>query len=94
MSFEEKPEYHEDIPTSQNGFKFELGKYYQHTNGSKLHVCGVLSTDNFGLCFAGEDIHGDIYAIGTTSDYAVDFNEISQDEFLDELVFEESGGGE
>ena len=62
--------------------KFELGKYYQHTTGCKLHICGIADTRIYGICFVGESDLGTLYHIGSEEEKAVNHAEITKEEFL------------
>lgn len=61
--------------------KFELGKYYQHTTGSKLYICGLGETIIYGSCLVGEDEHGDLIAVGKSEENAVNYSEITKEQF-------------
>jgi hypothetical protein len=62
--------------------KFELGKYYQHTTGSKLYICGISDTYYHGRCFVGENEYGELMPIGNTQENAMNYKEITKDEFV------------
>ena len=63
---------------------FELGKYYQHTAGVKLHICGIGDTQYYGKCFIGENEFGELIPVGCTEVNAVNYAEITKDEFIEE----------
>lgn len=62
--------------------KFELGKYYQHTTGTKIHICGLGETYYHGRCFVGENNNGELSPVGSDESSAVNFHEISKEEFI------------
>ena len=62
--------------------KFELGKYYQHTTGMKLHICGLSDTYYHGRCFVGENNKGELLPVGSDEASAVNFHEISKEQFI------------
>lgn len=61
--------------------KFELGKYYQHETGIKLHICGLCATQYHGRCFVGENDEGVLEPIDNKEENAVNFHEISKEKF-------------
>jgi hypothetical protein len=61
---------------------FELGKYYKHSTGKKLHICGLVDSYYYGNCFAGEDENGNLSDVGKDADNTVNWKEISKDEFI------------
>lgn len=34
--------------------RFEIGKFYEHTSGKQLHICGLVDTLLWGICFIAE----------------------------------------
>lgn len=63
--------------------RFELGKFYKHTTGEKLYICGVVDTNAYGKTLVGEDEYGNLIPIGN-HEYATDnYHEITKEEFLD-----------
>jgi hypothetical protein len=63
--------------------KFEVGRYYKHTTGEKLHICGVAHADIYmSPCYVAEDVYGNFKPVGTTADHAINYMEISRNEFL------------
>ena len=62
---------------------FELGKYYEHTAGNKLHVCGVCATHTYGKCLVAEDDRGKLIPVGESVYYAENYHEITKERFLD-----------
>ena len=63
--------------------RFELGKYYAHTTGDKLYICGLCDTKIYGRCLMGENRNGDFIPVGQDKDSAVNWHEISEEEFWD-----------
>lgn len=62
--------------------RFELGKYYQHTTGAKLYICGVGDTHYHGNSFIGENENGELSPVGRHEENAINFKEISKEEFV------------
>lgn len=63
--------------------KFELGKFYQHTTGEKLYICGVVDTNAYGKTLVGEDGYGNLSPIGNHEFATENYREITKEEFLD-----------
>ena len=62
--------------------KFELGKYYKHNAGEKLHICGVCESKIYGMCLMGENEYGEFSPIGRHKGATDNWYEISEEEFL------------
>ena len=62
--------------------KFELGKYYRHTSGRKLYICGLAETNTYDRCFVGEDEKGNLSPVGNTEENAINHVQITKEEFL------------
>lgn len=67
---------------TENKINFGLGKYYEHTTGHKLHVCGVCSTHAYGKCLVAEDDLGKLVPVGEDEYAAENYHEITREEFL------------
>lgn len=65
---------------------FELGKYYQHTTGTKLYICGIGETIYHGRCFIGENQCGELAPIGCSEHNTVNFTEITKEQFMERDV--------
>lgn len=61
--------------------KFELGKYYEHTTGSRIYIAGCMSSEIYGMCFVGEDEFGNFSPVGQSEDNAVNHFEIAKEVF-------------
>ncbi len=61
--------------------KFEIGKYYEHTTGRKLSILCEVETYYHGKCLLGETDLGELVPVGTTEEYAVNYHEISENQF-------------
>lgn len=61
--------------------KFELGKYYQHSTGKKLYICGLGETFYHGSCFIGENEKGELSPTGKSEENAINYIEITKEEF-------------
>jgi hypothetical protein len=66
--------------------KFELGKFYEHTTGSRLYIAGVMQSMFYGMTFVGEDEYGEFSPVGSTEDNAVNYKEITKEQFLDKAT--------
>jgi len=65
---------------------FKEHKYYLHTSGRVLHTLSNEYTHIWGHTLLAEDTDGDVISVGTDSeDYAVNWTEITEDEFRVEL---------
>lgn len=62
--------------------KFELGKCYQHSTGSQLKIVGEANTTLYGKCLVGETSFGELTPVGKTEDHAVNYIEISEEEWM------------
>jgi len=62
--------------------KFELGKYYQHYDGSKLYICGICETYYHGRCFIGENEKGVLNPVGSEELNAENYREIKKETFI------------
>lgn len=63
--------------------KFELGKYYQHTTGAKLYICGLSETYYHGSCFIGENENGKLSPIGKGEANSENWYEITKERFIE-----------
>lgn len=70
--------------------KFELGKYYEHTSGAKYYIAGVMDSIFYGMCFIGEDDRGGFDPVGSTADNALNYKEITKEQFLGYNKLEEN----
>lgn len=61
--------------------KFEVGKYYEHTTGSKLSIICEVETYYHGKCLLGETETGELVPVGTTKENAINYHEISESQF-------------
>lgn len=61
---------------------FEIGKYYEHTTGSRLFIAGCMSSCVYGLCLIGENEFGEFSAIGRGEDDAINYAEITKEQFI------------
>ncbi len=66
--------------------RFEPGKYYRHTDGREIATLDFLETTMWGRVLIAEDagkFHHSISSVGTDSeDYAVNWEEITKDEWM------------
>lgn len=75
--------------------KFELGKYYQHSGGQRLHMIALAQTRMYGLALLGEALDGSITPCGLDETNAVNWTEISLIEFeatCERMEYENAGG--
>ena len=63
--------------------EFELGKFYMHTTGKKLYICGVVDTYAYGKALVGEDAYGNLIPIGNHKYATENYHEITKEVFLD-----------
>ena len=71
------------ITENKTEMRFELGKYYAHTTGDKLYICGICDTKIYGMCLMGENRNGDFIPIGQHKGATLNWHEISEEEFWD-----------
>ena len=57
--------------------KFEIGKYYQHSQGQVIHIVGRLPTFFYGEGLVSEGDDGNLSRIGEDEDSAVNWKEVS-----------------
>jgi hypothetical protein len=62
--------------------KFEVGKCYQHNGGSQIKVIGEVNSTIYGNCLMAEHSDGRFYPVGQTEDNAVNWHEITEEEWL------------
>ena len=62
---------------------FKVGKYYKHIGtGELLHIVGEVTTTMYGNCLVGEVTNNyDLIPVGKTKDNAINFVEISKNEW-------------
>lgn len=71
---------------NQQAIKFEVGKCYAHTNGHQMRILGEIETTIYGKCLLGETLEGGLLPIGMTEEHAVNFTEISQEEWVSNFI--------
>lgn len=62
--------------------KFEIGKYYKHTGGGFLHICGEVKTHIWGHCLIAENKDGRLVPVGRDESNAVNWVEISEEQYI------------
>jgi len=60
---------------------FELGKYYRHSGGCSLFICGAVVTLIHGMCLIGEGPTGSLTPVGSDETAAVNWEETSFDDW-------------
>lgn len=73
---------------------FEIGKYYKHTSGHMIH-CVFLSSGHFDYfpdAIIAETGAGELIAIGRNDIHAMDYKEVSKDEWIRVLDVARGGG--
>ena len=66
--------------------RFEVGKHYEHSTGKKMHILGEVNSDMYySPCLVAEDLEGNFIPVGIGEDYAVNWNEIDESKWLNEL---------
>ena len=61
---------------------FEMGHYYAHTTGSKIHICGSAHSIAYGETTIAENEFGNFIPVGTSESYTVNYHEITKEEFV------------
>ena len=65
---------------------FEVGKYYKHNDGEKIHVLVEVNSDMyFSPCLVAEDLKGNFFPVGIGESYSVNWHEIDETEWLNEM---------
>ena len=62
--------------------QFELGKYYKHTTGDKIYICGVCAPIYYNKCLMAESRDGVFIPVGNHEGATLNWHEISKEEFL------------
>ena len=66
--------------------RFEVGKHYKHSTGKKMHILVEVNSDmHYSPCLVAEDLEGNFIPVGIGEEYAVNWNEIDEAEWLNEL---------
>lgn len=65
-----------------NGFRFEIGKYYENTDGFKVHVLCVTNTTVFGKCLIAETNTDLLLPLSTLEEATLGFKEITADKWM------------
>lgn len=65
--------------------KFKIGKCYKHATGDMLHIITEGNTCMYGSCLIGENELGDLVPVGKEEDNAINYIEISKDEFINKF---------
>lgn len=61
---------------------FEVGKYYKHASGEKIHImCEAKSDIYVSPCFVAESNEGELSPVGTDEENAVYWTEITYEEW-------------
>lgn len=63
--------------------KFELGRYYKHTTGSKIFICGLADSIFYGRGLIAEDERGELSRVGDSEENTVNYAEITKEEFME-----------
>ena len=61
---------------------FELGKYYRHSSGKDLYICGLATPKVYGSGFVAEYPNGTYSIVGTNPKNASGWIEITKEEYL------------
>ena len=57
-----------------------------HTTGKKMHILAEVNSDMYcSPCLVAEDLEGNFIPVGSTEEYTVNWNEIDETEWLNEL---------
>lgn len=62
--------------------RFEIGKFYGHTTGHKLYICGMGETQLWGRGLIAEDNNGTLSVVGSDESSAENYKEITEEEFI------------
>ena len=65
---------------------FKIGKFYQHESGRKIYICGCVNSLTYGLTFIAERSDDRFYAVGMKPENAVNWHEITQDDYYNKEV--------
>lgn len=68
---------------AQEEISFELGKYYEHTTGSMIHIICEADTTIYGKSLIAETSNGMFLPIGKNKENAVNFKEITKEKWME-----------
>ena len=61
---------------------FQANRFYQHSGGRKIYICGEINTVAFGRCFIAEESGGSFSPAEMNEDATQGWFEISEEEFI------------
>ena len=62
--------------------QFEIGKYYKHSGGKRLHIVGVAKTYSYGWTLVGEEMgYDNLLPVGSSESNAENYIEITEEEW-------------
>ena len=65
---------------------FEVGKHYKHNAGEKIHILAEVNSDMYySPCLIAENLKGEFIPVGKDESHAVNWHEIDELEWLNEL---------
>jgi hypothetical protein len=64
------------------GMVFEVGKCYRHTTGFEISIVAEIETVMYGSCLVAEDAYGELHPFGKREDNAVNYSEITKEEWM------------
>lgn len=62
---------------------FEVGKCYKHNSGKLMKIISEIDTMMYGKGLCAETDKGDLQPVGIGEDYAVNWHEIPESEWID-----------
>lgn len=67
----------------KEAFVFEVGKCYEHNTGKRIHIVAEAELDiYFSPCLIAETDSGSIISVGKSEENAVNYHEITREEWL------------
>jgi hypothetical protein len=62
--------------------KFKNGRCYEHTTGQQIKIIGRCKSTMYGKCLIAETDEGEFVPVSTHEEAAVNFKEITHDEWM------------
>jgi|GEM_PF-4059605 len=69
-----------------NGFRFEIGKYYENVDGFKVHILGVHHLTVYGKSLVAEtNAEVPLLPLGLTEEATIGFKEITKERWMEDF---------
>lgn len=75
-----------------NGFRFEIGKYYENTDGFKVHILAAHHMTAYGKCFVAEtNAEVPLIPLGMAEEATIGFHEITKERWMSDFKVVDTG---